>query len=159
MSYTCVIHSGNLSECVLHQSYQSLSHYRHLHTTLSSEFLLICTHQGLLHELHPNQFLANNVVNKHITFVRTFFKEYSTSFLMVCRLIDFALVVLKLLMFKVCVIIGISKIEFFNLCGTERVKKNQKLKTYSKPPKLVVQSLFNQSEQVPNILFGFLLKL
>ena len=43
-----------------------------------------------------------------------FFKEYSISFLMVCRLIDFALVALKLLMFKVDEIIGIPKIEFFN---------------------------------------------
>ena len=39
---------------------------------------------------------------------------------MVCKLIDFALVVLKLLMFKVCVIIGMSKIEIFNFSGTER---------------------------------------
>ena len=43
---------------------------------------------------------------------------------MVCRLIDFSFVVLKLLMFKVCVIIGISKIEIFNFSGTERFKKN-----------------------------------
>ena len=41
---------------------------------------------------------------------------------MVCRLMDFALVVLKLLMFKVFAIIGFSKIEFFNFSGTERVK-------------------------------------
>ena len=41
---------------------------------------------------------------------------------MVCRLIDFALMVLKFLMFNVCVIIGISKIEFFKFSGTERVK-------------------------------------
>ena len=41
---------------------------------------------------------------------------------MVCRLKDFALVVLKLLKFKVCGIIGISKIEFFNYSGNERVK-------------------------------------
>ena len=52
-----------------------------------------------------------------------FFKEYSLSFLMVCRLVDFALLVLKLLMFKICGIIGISKTEFFNFSGTERVKK------------------------------------
>ena len=39
-------------------------------------------------------------------------------------LIDFALVVLKLLMFKVCVISGISKIKIFNFPGTERVEKN-----------------------------------
>ena len=54
----------------------------------------------------------------------TFFKEYSTSFLMMCRLIGSALVVFKLLMFKVCVIIGISKIKFFNFSGTERVTYN-----------------------------------
>ena len=63
---------------------------------------------------------------------------------MVCRLIKFALLVLKLLMLKVCVIIGISKIEFFNFSGTGRVKQNQKnFKNHSKPPKLVSQSLFN----------------
>ena len=45
---------------------------------------------------------------------------------MVYRLIDFALAVLKLLMFKVCEIIGISKIEFSNFLGTERIKLNQK---------------------------------
>ena len=44
---------------------------------------------------------------------------------MVCRLIDFALVVLELLMFKVCGIINISKIEFFNF--RERLKKELKL--------------------------------
>ena len=55
----------------------------------------------------------------------TFFKEYSISFLMVCRLIDFALVVLELLMFEVCGIIGISKIEFYNFSGNERIKQNQ----------------------------------
>ena len=53
---------------------------------------------------------------------RMFFKEYSTSFLMVWRLIDIALVVIKLLMFKVCVIIGISKVEFFSFPGAEWVK-------------------------------------
>ena len=65
------------------------------------------------------QYLENGKI-KHCL-CQTFFKEYSTSFLMVCRLIDFALLVLKLLMFKVCVIIGISKMEFFNFSGTERV--------------------------------------
>ena len=49
---------------------------------------------------------------------------------MVCRLIDFTLVVLELLMFEVCGIIGISKIEFYNFSGNERIKQNQeKLKT------------------------------
>ena len=41
---------------------------------------------------------------------------------MVWRLIDFALLVLELLMFRICGIIGISKIEFFNFSGNERVK-------------------------------------
>ena len=50
-----------------------------------------------------------------------FFKEYPISFLTVCSLTDFALVVLKLLMFKVCGIIGISKIELFNYSSNERV--------------------------------------
>ena len=39
-------------------------------------------------------------------------------------------VVLELLMFKVCGIIGISKIKFFNFSSNERVKQNQRnLKT------------------------------
>ena len=59
----------------------------------------------------------------NIAFAATFLKEYSTSFLMVCRLIDFALVVLKLLMFKVCVIIGISKIEIFNFSALKRLRR------------------------------------
>ena len=57
----------------------------------------------------------------NIAFTRTFFKEYSVSLLMLWRLTDFALVVLKLLMFKVCGIIGMSKIEFFNFSGTDMV--------------------------------------
>ena len=61
-------------------------------------------------------------VRVNIAFAAPFFKEYPTSFLMLCRLIDFALVVLKLLMFKVCVIIGTSKIECFNFSGAVRVK-------------------------------------
>ena len=40
---------------------------------------------------------------------------------MLCRLIDFALVILELLMFNVCGIIDISKIQFFKFSGNERV--------------------------------------
>ena len=65
------------------------------------------------------QYLENDK-SKHCL-CQTFFKEYLTSFLTVYRLIDVALLVLKLLMFKVYVIIGISKMEFFNFSGTERV--------------------------------------
>ena len=65
----------------------------------------------------------SQAVNVKIVFTRTFFKEFSISFLMVCKLIDFALAVLKLLMFKFCGIIGISKIEFDSYSGTERVNK------------------------------------
>ena len=61
---------------------------------------------------------------------------------MVCRLRDFALVVSKLLMFKVCVIIGISKIEFLNFSGTERIKQNKKkLKTFGLFSKFFFQML------------------
>ena len=42
---------------------------------------------------------------------------------MICRLIDFALVILELLMFKVCGVNGISKIEFFNFSCNKRVNK------------------------------------
>ena len=45
---------------------------------------------------------------------------------MMYRLIDFALLGLYLLMFKVCGIIGIPKIEFFNFLSTERIKENKK---------------------------------
>ena len=88
---------------------------------------------------------------------RTFFKEYSTSFLIVFRLIDFALVVLNLLMFKFCVIIGISKIEFFRFSGTERVKQKP-FKNHSKPPKSVSQSFPCNLNKFPRFLV-FLLKL
>ena len=44
---------------------------------------------------------------------------------MVCRLIDFAFVVLELLTLKVCGIMCILKIEFFNFSGNERVKGPQ----------------------------------
>ena len=61
---------------------------------------------------------------------------------MVYRLIDFVLVVLKLLMLKVCGIIGITKIGFFNFSSTDRVKQNQrKIKSYSKLLNLIYQLL------------------
>ena len=55
---------------------------------------------------------------------QVFFNEYLVTFLIACRLIDFVLLPLKLLIFEVCGIIGISKIEFFKFFGTERVKQN-----------------------------------
>ena len=62
------------------------------------------------------------MVGLNIAFRRKIYKEHSTAFLMVWKLIEFALVVLKLSMFKDCGIIGISKIELFIFFGTERVK-------------------------------------
>ena len=47
---------------------------------------------------------------------------------MMSRLIDFELTVLWLIMFKVCGIIEVTKIEFFNYSRAERVKRNQKQK-------------------------------
>ena len=73
---------------------------------------------------------------------------------MVCRLMDFAYVFLKLLMFKLCGITGISKIEFLNFFCTVRVKQNQwKIKNHSKPPNLLIQSLLQQFHQISNIFF------
>ena len=73
---------------------------------------------------------SNNHISKTVSvnsaFTRTLFKEYSMSFLMVCRLIDFPLVVFKVLMFKVYVIIGVTKIEFSNTSDTNKVKQNEK---------------------------------
>ena len=70
----------------------------------------------------PSNSSISKAVRVNIDFTRTFFKEYSTSFLMVTRLTDFVLVFLKLLMFKICEIIDISKIEFFSFSSYERVK-------------------------------------
>ena len=42
------------------------------------------------------------------------------------RLINFALALPYLSMFKICGIIGISKIMLFNFFGTDRIKQNQK---------------------------------
>ena len=55
-----------------------------------------------------------------------FFKECLISFLMISRLIDFALGFPQLLMFKVRAITEILKIVFFNFPRTESVKQNQK---------------------------------
>ena len=73
----------------------------------------------------PSDINISKTVRVNIAFARTFFKENSRSFLIVCKSIDFAFVVLKLLMFQVCVIIGISKIEFFNFSDTDRVNFEQ----------------------------------
>ena len=50
--------------------------------------------------------------------------------MMVYRLIDFAFVVLKLLLFKVCGIIAISKNEIFKFSGPERVKESNQGNIY-----------------------------
>ena len=70
------------------------------------------------------QYIQNGK-GKHCLY-RMFFKEYKLNCLVACRLIVFALVVLKSLMFKVCGIIGLPKIEFFNFSGTERIKNCKK---------------------------------
>ena len=73
---------------------------------------------GIYRPTFGQQYLDNGKSNYCLY---RFLKECSISFIMVRRLIDFALVVLKLLMFKVCAIIDFSKIEFFDFSGTERV--------------------------------------
>ena len=72
----------------------------------------------------PSSTNISKMVTVNTTFTATFFKKHLIRFLMVCRLIYFALVVFKLFMFNVCGIIGVTKIEFSNISGTERVKQN-----------------------------------
>ena len=57
-----------------------------------------------------------------------FLKGCLMSFLMISRLIDFALMILQLFMLKVCAIIEVTNIDFFNYSRTERIKQNQKKK-------------------------------
>ena len=54
------------------------------------------------------------------------------SFLMISRLIDFALMILQLFILKVCAIIEVTNIDFFNYSWTERIKQNQKKKEKKK---------------------------
>ena len=73
-----------------------------------------------------NSNILKTVKGNIIFTTQMLFKQYLISFLMICRLIDFALLVLKLSMSKICRIIGISKIKFFHFSSTEMVKQNQK---------------------------------
>lgn len=54
-------------------------------------------------------------------------KVYSICFLILRRLIDFALVFLELMIVKSRGIIGESEIEFFKFYENERLKQNQKV--------------------------------
>ena len=70
---------------------------------------------------------------------------------MVCRLVDLAVVVLKLVLFNVCGIIGISKITLFSFSDCESVRKNAKIKKkHSKPPNFLSQSLFKPFQKLTN---------
>ena len=63
---------------------------------------------------------------------------------MVCKIIDFVLKVLNMSRFKICRTIAISKFEFFDLLGIERVKKSKTNKNHSKSPNLVIKSLLKR---------------
>ena len=62
---------------------------------------------------------------------------------MISRLIDFALVVLKILMFNVFGIIGISNIDIFNFSCTERVKDQDQ----KQPPRGVPRKMCSENMQ------------
>ena len=49
-----------------------MSDYYHLHTKLSSEFILICAYQNLLSKSHPSQSLTNYFVNIHLGISKSF---------------------------------------------------------------------------------------
>ena len=110
-------------------------------------------------DLHSNSNISKTI-RVNIDFKKkktTFFKEYLISILIIFSLIDFALVILELLMFKNCGIIGISKIEFFSYSGTERVKIKKvlvlpKRNVMSFVPK--IQGLFRVSLPI-NLQFQF----
>ena len=76
----------------------------------------------IINDLSLNSNILKMVTVNIAALTRKFLKEYSIIFLIVCGLIYFVLVVLKLLMFKICGIIGISKSKFYNFSGTEKVK-------------------------------------
>ena len=80
---------------------------------------------GLNNNLPSNSNISKTV-RVNIAFKKTFFKDISISFLMISRLIDFALVVPYLLVFKVCGIVRIIQ-----LTAIERIKQNpKKIKTF-----------------------------
>ena len=64
----------------------------------------------------------SKAVKVHI-FLPNIFKEHFIRFLMLCKMIDFALGVLKLSMFKVFGMFDSLKIKLFNLPSSERVKQ------------------------------------
>ena len=100
------------------------------------------------------QYLKNGGTS--IAFTPAYFGKCSISFPMISRLIGFAFVALQLLLFKVCGIIGISKIEFFSFSRKERFEQNKKrIKNYLKPHKLARQTLLKQFQQKPRIFFCF----
>ena len=84
--------------------------------------------------------------------------EYLISSVKITRLINFAIVVLRLLTFKVCGIIVISKIEFLKFFCTKRIKQNQKnLKTIRNFLSLLVNlfsSNFNKSRTFSCFFFS-----
>ena len=74
---------------------------------------------------------------------------------MIFKLVDFALVILYLLMFKFCGNIGISKIVFFSFSGTKRVKQNKKkIKAIQKLLSLSGNFASNSNKK-PNICWFF----
>ena len=73
---------------------------------------------------------------------------------MIIILLEFAIVLLQLLMFKVSGIIGISSFSIvLVLKGLNKIKR--KIKTHSKPPKFVSQSFFKKFQQMENMFLVF----
>ena len=66
------------------------------------------------------------MIEQNIVFMSTYSEDLSKNFPKICKLIYFPLVVLHLLVFKICGIIGILKFKIFNFSSTEKVRQNQK---------------------------------
>ena len=96
-----------------HCSYDSFSCLSNINFSVHLTFWLPLSYcAGRNTELLSGRSISKTVREK-VAFTTNFLKEYSISFLMISSLIDFAFVVLQLLMFEFCGIIRISKIVFF----------------------------------------------
>lgn len=82
-----------------------------------------------------------------IVIANRFWKEYAVSFLMKFILIDLVPIVHYLLIFKVCEIMGISKIKFFNFFLNESVEQNKQIKNQWKQFNLVTKSFLKQFQK------------
>ena len=124
-----LIHLLILYLSLYHQSRFLNSHQPLEYTTLYLSLSLPMTRCASYNTDLASNSNISKTVRVNIAFTRNFLKKYLIRFLMISRLIDFALVVLLLLILKVCGMTGIPKIVFFNFLGLKGLNKIKKIKT------------------------------